>query len=141
MANNGEMTSQELKIQAIIGGFLKANKGVTSRESLDGHVDEDTFAAFTEGRLSEREAKPVVSHLVDCTFCRNVTAELLRLDAAFAETEFEAHASQAEPTRISEVLAGLFSKIFGSNDGAVFAHHESEEKDEANDEETKDKDQ
>ncbi|MDM7921286.1 MAG: hypothetical protein QUS14_03215 [Pyrinomonadaceae bacterium] len=141
MANNQEMTSEEMKIQAIIGGFLATNKGNMSRESAGPHLDEDSFAAFTEGRLSEREAKPMISHLVDCSFCRNVTVELVRLDAAFAVDEIEVPASSAEPARISDVLAGLFSKIFGSSDGAVFAHHEADEKEREDNEEEKTKDQ
>jgi hypothetical protein len=45
----------------------------------------------------------------------------------------------AEPTKVSEVLSGLFSKIFGTTDGAVFAHNETEGSEEDKDEEAKDK--
>ncbi len=102
-------------------------------ESVSLHIDEDSLAAFAEGGLGERESGPVVSHLVDCSFCRHVSAQLIRLNAEFAETETGTEASpNVDPSRISEVLSGLFSKIFGTTDGAVFAH---EEKDEDKDEE------
>lgn len=130
MGNNEQMSSQELKIQAMIGRFLESRNAVPRNESVGPHLDEDSFSAFTEGRLSEREAKPMITHLVDCSFCRNVTAELVRMDIAFAETETIAPAAAAEPTRVSDVLSSLFSKIFGSSDGAVFAHHETEESEE-----------
>ena len=31
------------------------------------------------------------------------------------------------PSKISEVLSSILSRIFGTNDGAVFAHQENEE--------------
>lgn len=97
-------------------------------EAVSSHVDEDSLAAFAEGRLGDRESGPVVSHLVDCSFCRHVSAQLIRLNAEFAEFETETVASPSvEPARISEVLSGLFSKIFGTTDGAVFAHEEKDE--------------
>ena len=37
-------------------------------------------------------------------------------------------AETSEPSRVSGVLSGLLSRIFGTSDGAVFAHNE--EKDE-----------
>jgi hypothetical protein len=33
-----------------------------------------------------------------------------------------------EPAKVSDVLKNLLSNIFGTRDGAVFAHSESEEK-------------
>ena len=90
------------------------------------HLDEDALAAFTEGTVNEREAGPMITHLVDCSFCRHVTADLIRLNAAFAEETVPAVPAN-ESAGISEVLSGLFSKIFGTTDGAVFAHNEDEE--------------
>jgi hypothetical protein len=69
-----------------------------------------------------------VSHLVECSFCRHVTSELVRLDLAFADEQVHVAVEESQPSRISEVLSGLFAKIFGTSDSAVFAHHETEEK-------------
>lgn len=129
MENKGNITPQEAAIQNLVAQFLKARSASEFNRAADGpHLDQDSLAAFTEGTLSEREAKPVVSHLVDCSFCRHVTAELIRLDMAFAETPATAAiAETAEPSKISEVLSGLLSKIFGTADNAVFAHEEKKE--------------
>ena len=132
MENKGNIGPQEAAIQNLVGQFLQARSGHEFNGAADGpHLDQDSLAAFTEGVLSEREAKPVVSHLVDCSFCRHITAELIRLDMAFAESPAEARITKtAEPTKVSAVLSGLLSKIFGTSDNAVFAHEEKEEEDE-----------
>jgi anti-sigma factor RsiW len=93
-------------------------------------LDEDTLTAFVEGNLSPRESAPAISHLVDCSFCRHVTAELVRLDFAFADeaAPLPATAQQSEPASVSDVLSNLLSRIFGStSDSAVLAHQEPEE--------------
>jgi hypothetical protein len=129
MANNEYTDPQAAAIQNLIGQFLKARSADRFNRAAAGpHLDQDTLAAFTEGSLSERGSKPVVSHLVECSFCRHVTAELVRLDMAFADTPATAQAAgSAEPRKVSEVLSGLLSRIFGTTDGAVFAHEEKEE--------------
>ncbi|CAN5633116.1 hypothetical protein BH24ACI3_BH24ACI3_10310 [soil metagenome] len=127
MSNNGNMNPQEEKIQALMNSYLAARERGRD-EAVSLHVDEDSLAAFAEGRLGERESRPVVSHLVDCSFCRHVSAQLIRLTSEFAESETETAASPiVEPARISEVLSGLLTKIFGTSDGAVFAHEEKDE--------------
>lgn len=130
MANQERIDPQYETIQALLGGFLATRKEATPAA---GHIEQDTIAAFVEGNLSEREAGPVISHMADCGFCRNVSAELIRLDAAFAEAPVTVAEAPTEPGKISEVLSGLFAKIFGTSDGAVFAHHEGEKKDEKDD--------
>lgn len=137
MENKGYMTPQEAAMENLVSQYLKVR---SATEAKGPHLDHDSLAAFTEGNLSEREAKPIVSHLVDCSFCLHVTAELVRLDMAFAETPATAQiADTTEPSKVSEVLSGLFSKIFGTNDGAVFAHNEeAEEKKDKEDESSED---
>lgn len=136
MENKGYMTPQEAAMENLVSQYLKVRSANEMNGSANGpHLDHDSLAAFTEGNLSEREAKPLVSHLVDCSFCLHVTAELVRLDTAFAESPAALKiAETAEPSKVSEVLSGLLSKIFGTTDGAVFAHHEKDEekKDEEN---------
>jgi hypothetical protein len=125
MENTGNLHAQEIKIQGLIDRYLKAKTVNNNGEGQ--HLDEDSLTAFVEGNLSQRESKPIVSHLVDCSFCRHITAELVRLDLAFAIEEIPLAAVQNEqPSKISEVLNGLLSRIFGTNDAAVFAHQEEE---------------
>ena len=125
MKNTGNLQSQEIKIQGLIDRYLKAK---TANNNVEGqHLDEDSLTAFVEGNLNRRESQPIVSHLVDCSFCRHITAELVRLDLAFAVEEIPLAVVQSEqPSKISEVLNGLMSRLFGTNDSAVFAHQEDE---------------
>jgi hypothetical protein len=95
-------------------------------ETNSDHLDEDMLTAFVEGNLTEQEAKPVSTHLVGCSFCRHITAELIKLDYAFAEDSQAVPVTNAEPTKVADVLSGILSRIFGGNDGAVFAHEETE---------------
>ncbi len=131
-----EMTPQETMIQAILAGFLASRNGEKAQSQ---HLDHDTLAAFTEGTLSEREATPVVAHLVDCGFCRHITAELVRLDLAFANERLPERVggAAAQPSKISEVLSGLLAKMFGSSADTVFAHSEDEKDDNKEPEEEK----
>ena len=133
MANANNMTADETKLQGILAAYLASrSEGPPST----AHLDQDTLAAFTEGSLNRRESGPVVSHLVDCSFCRHITAELVRLDLAFADEPASAIADTAsQPTKISEVLSGLFEKIFGNSENAVYAHEEK--KDEESEKEEK----
>lgn len=136
MASELKMDPQETTIQGVLAGYLASRRSTPAGE----HLDHDSFAAFTEGTLSKREAEPVVSHLVECNFCRNITAELIRLDLKFAteSTAAETRESAAKPSAISEVLSGLLTKMFGHTEDTVFAHQEDEEKDGENEEREKD---
>ena len=130
MENTGKRNSEELRIQGLLDRYLNRQSAANNLSTQENHLDEDSLTAFVEGNLSEREAKPMVSHLVDCSFCRHVTAELVRLDFAFADEPVHARGvvAESQPSKISEVLNGLLARIFGTGDSAVFAHHETEEK-------------
>lgn len=133
MENEIILNPQELQIQELLDRYLaSSNKGITA---VGSHIDDDSLSAFVEGTLNRRESDSIVSHLVDCGFCRHTTAELVRLDLAFAGEAAPEQIVEAEPSRISEVLSGIFSKIFGTTDGAVFAHEDQKKKE---DEEKKD---
>jgi hypothetical protein len=137
MANTVELNQQELNIQGLIGQYL----AVRPFKTIDSdHLDQDTLSAFVEGSLSEKQGAAAVGHLVRCDFCRHISAELIRLELEFSEAP--ATAVRTESTgKISEVLSGLFSKIFGTSDGAVFAHSEDDDPDKgANDVEPDEKD-
>lgn len=138
MKEPGQMNPREIKIQGLVDRYLATRPDASLRETA--HPDQDMLAAFTEGSLSEREAAPLVTHLVDCSFCRHISAELVRLDLGLAEEPRSTAtlSTAGEPARISEVLSNLFAKIFGTSDGAVFAHQEKEEEPEIDSENEKD---
>jgi hypothetical protein len=143
MENKWQLQAQDIQIQGLLDNFLKLRSADNYQGmSKENHLSDDSLAAFVEGNLNQRETKPIVSHLVDCSFCRHVTAELVKLDYAFAETEEirGVNTGVSEPSRISEVLNGLLARIFGSNDGAVFAHEEKEENSEQSEKANKDED-
>ena len=129
------MNPQETNIQGILAEYLTSRK---LSNASSGHLDQDTLAAFTEGSLSELEARPAVSHLVNCSYCRHITAELVRLDLEFAEEPVPVLSKEAQPAKISEVLSGILAKMFGTSENAVFAH-EDKDKNDGKDEEKKDK--
>lgn len=144
MDNTKKMGTEEQRMQSLLEAFLVSRRSLkSSAAETSFHVDEDFLTAFTEGNLGERESMPVVNHLVRCGFCRHKTAELVRLDLEFAPVDEGIRpASAAEAHKISEVLSGLLTKIFGHPDGAVFAHNEKDSDDKTpkeNDERVKDK--
>ena len=132
MGNIEKINNTDERFQALLGGFLR---GRSSNETSHDHLDEDTLSAFAEGSISEREATPIVGHLADCGFCRHITSELVRLDLVFAESDNSALlVSDRAPAKVSEVLSGILSRIFGSADSAVFAHQEPEEEEKSGEE-------
>jgi hypothetical protein len=127
MENTGKINLEEIRIQGLLDRYLN-RQSAAAISTPENHLDDDSLTAFVEGNLSARESKPIVSHLVDCSFCRHVTAELVRLDLAFADEQIQTVAQENQPSKISEVLNNLLAKIFGTNESAVFAHNEAEEK-------------
>jgi anti-sigma factor RsiW len=105
---------------------------------VGGHLDEDALSAFVEGRLSETESAPLIKHLVSCTSCRHITAQLVRLDTELSGHETHVSVSIEEPGRIRRLLADLAARVLPSTeDNAVFAYHapadDFEKKDESED--------
>lgn len=127
MENKGQLSSQDLKIQGLIDRYLHSQVAGNGLKIEQQHLDEDSLTAFVEGNLSDRESQPVVNHLVKCSYCRHITTELIRLDLAFADDAQVFTKPDEQPSKISEVLGGLLSRIFGGNDEAVFAHQDPEE--------------
>jgi hypothetical protein len=132
--NKGQMNSKEIQIQGLVDLFLRANTNNGFEVNSD-HLDEDMLTAFVEGNLTEREAMPVTTHLVGCSFCRHITAELIKLDYAFAGDNRTVSVASAEPTKVADVLSGILSRIFGNSDSAVFAHQETEKDPDSDEEE------
>jgi hypothetical protein len=139
MENTGKINIEEIRIQGLLDRYLNRRAADSNLSTQENHLDDDSLTAFVEGNLSERESKPIVSHLVDCSFCRHVTSELVRLDLAFADEQVQAVAQESQPSKISEVLSNLLAKIFGTSDSAVFAHNETEEKTENKEDKSEEK--
>ncbi|MBS1793584.1 MAG: hypothetical protein JSS81_07010 [Acidobacteria bacterium] len=138
MENTLKLNSEELQIQGLLDSYLKRRTAGGSSTAAGSHLDEDTLSAFVEGSLSERETLPVVNHLVDCSFCRHVTTELIRFDLAFADVPVEIAETEKQPAKISEILSGFVARLFGGNESAVFAHQEQEKPEDAEAEKTED---
>lgn len=138
MNNKGQLDRGEQMIQGALGAYLQARSSLIDVDAEARHLDEDVLTAFVEGNLNESEANPVISHLADCSFCLHVSAELIRLDMAFANEVRPIQSAETEPAGVGEVLGKILSRIFGPGDGAVFAHEEKAE-DDVNKEESKDK--
>ena len=101
------------------------NRALPSSASMVGtHLDEDALSVFIEGRLSHLESAPLVRHLVGCGLCRNITAQLIRLDTELSGLEMETAPRTEEPGRIRSLLADLAARVFpSSEDDVVFAYH------------------
>ncbi len=128
MENKGNLILEESNIQKLLDRYLRLRVSGKNQPNQDEqHLDEDSLAAFVEGSLFKREVQPVVSHLVNCSFCRNITAELVKLNSAFAAETAQIPTEKGAASSISEVLQGLFVRIFPSGDNTVFAHQEAEE--------------
>ena len=91
------------------------------------HVDEDSIAAFVEGRLTDSECKPVLSHLAACGLCRRTSAQFVQL-----ENQIDADIvtpGDEEPGRLEALLSRLRSAVPSANDEVVFAYEHPEPED------------
>jgi hypothetical protein len=121
------LNKENNEIQALLEGYLRFRSSASKTAVMGEHLDEDSLAAFVDGDLTQRENTFFASHLVDCSFCLHKTAELSQLRNAFEEEAYEAIPQTSQPVKISEVLSDLFSRLFGSSEGAVFAHEEKKD--------------
>ncbi len=126
-------------VRRMVHQHLRHRASLFSTSPAGAHLDEDKLSAFVEGRLSELESAPVTRHLVSCDSCRNITAQLVRLDMELSglETVRPAPSDHSEePGRIRRLLADLASRVLPSSEGdVVFGYHapadDFEKKDEA----------
>ena len=138
MEHSRDISPENKRVHELVDRYLISRRILkSSAAETSVHLDDDSLATFVEGTLSQRELGPMVSHLVDCSFCLHKTAELVRLDLEFSDSSEidRAVETSPQPAKISAVLSDLFSKIFGTNDGAVFAHQEKDDSEEISDEE------
>lgn len=116
---------QDSQIQKLLAVFLQSRASGNDLSAPGEHLDDDSLATFVEGTLSEREFESIFKHLSDCSYCLHITAELIKLRFAFADETVEIAQINTEPSKVSEVLNNLLSRIFGSGESAVFAHEET----------------
>ncbi len=125
-------------IRRMVHVHLRRRAQLSPPVAPDGHLDDDCLSAYTEGRLNDNEALPVIKHLVACSSCRHITAELVRLNSDMGDVSESSPVTVEEPGRIRRLLDDLASRVFvASDDEAVFAYHapaEDFKKDVASDE-------
>ena len=89
------------------------------------HLDEDTIAAFVEGRLQDNECQSVLAHLAACGLCRRTSAQMVQL-----ENQIDAEAAseiEDEPGRLESLLSKLGSLVPAAGEDVVFAYQNPEE--------------
>lgn len=87
------------------------------------HVDEDIIAAFVEGRLTDTECKPVLSHLAACGLCRRTSAQFVQLEN---QIDDESSPAEEEPGRLEAMLSRLRSTVSVGGEEVVFAYENPE---------------
>lgn len=111
-------------VRRMVHQHLRRSVSLAQASPAGAHLDEDALSAFVEGRLGNLESAPATRHLVSCGSCRNITAQLIRLDTELSGAEAEAPAPSAERGRIRRLLADLASRVLPSSDSdVVFAYH------------------
>jgi hypothetical protein len=96
---------------------------------VGSHVDEDSIAAFVEGRLTDTECKPVLSHLAACGLCRRTSAQFVQLENQI-DDEVSTAPGDEEPGRLEALLSRLRSAVPVANEEVVFAYENPEDEEE-----------
>lgn len=94
------------------------------------HIDEDLIAAFVEGRLTDTECKPVLSHLAACGLCRRASAQFVQLENQI-DDEASTAAGDEEPGRLEALLSRLRSAVPTANEEVVFAYENPDEEEDS----------
>jgi hypothetical protein len=112
-------------ISRLLAERLQSTLSAEDRSSAE-HLDADTTAAFVEGRLDDKEARPIISHVINCASCLHLTAELIR---------FEAETDEVSDATLADETAGPLRRFFDRfadgafpqfNEDTVFAYNENE---------------
>jgi hypothetical protein len=119
-------------MERLVGGLLRTRYGAGAADGSTAicstpHLDEDSLNAFVEGRLSDGELSPIVSHLVECGPCRNASAQLLRLSDEVVFDEAPRPEMPREPGKLKRFLDDLAARIFTNDENAVLAYHAEDE--------------
>jgi hypothetical protein len=119
-----KLNNENESMRRTLHNYLQRRALTSPPIAAGDHLDEDHLAAFTEGRLSEQEAKPLITHLVDCASCRRITARLIRLEEELGDSQTATSTpAQEEPGRIRRLLENLASRVIPSSEDTVFAYH------------------
>lgn len=123
---NGDFESAA--IRRLIDLRLKARlRDKTVSDSPAAHPDDDVVSAFVDGQLEDSESLSVISHLVSCTSCLHLTAQLARF-----ERELDEVGSAGTPDEAPGPLQRFFDRLSTSvtpslGEDAVFAYEEKKE--------------
>src|SRR5689334_5694372 len=113
-------------IRGMIAQRLKAvaTSGL-SQAPGQSHLDEDTIAAFVEGRLLDNECQPVLAHLAACGACRRVSAQIVQMEN---QIDAEPADNFAEDSgRLESLLSKFGSLVPSTGEEVVFAYQNPEE--------------
>ena len=118
---NGDFESAA--IRRLIDLRLKARLREKTDSSV-AHPDDDVVNAFVEGQLEDAESLSVIAHLVSCTTCLHLTAQLVRF-----EPDLDEVARDSVPEEPSGRLQRFFDRLAtgvtpGIGEDAVFAYEE-----------------
>jgi hypothetical protein len=127
-----QFNQENQQIGQLLGAFLKGKKSETPAAA---HLDEDSISAFVDGALSNREAEPIMKHLVGCSPCRKITAQLARLAEELNEQPEAIPSAAPQTNRLQQFMQTLGLSSLGLGDEAVFAHNDSAEEDKKEDSE------
>lgn len=123
---NGDFESAA--IRRLIDFRLKARLRDKIQSDLPAaHPDDDVVSAFVEGQLEDAESLSVIAHLVGCTSCLHLTAQLARV-----EPEMDEVAGASTPDEAPGPLQRFFDRLAPSvspsmDEDAVFAYEEKKE--------------
>jgi hypothetical protein len=128
LQQNGDF--ETTAIRRLIDIRLKARLSDKNLSSASAdHPDDDLVNAFVEGRLEDAESLSVISHLVSCTSCLHLTAQLARFEPEMDEVS-STSTSDEDPGPLQRFFDRLATGVMPSiNEDAVFAYEEKKESD------------
>ena len=128
LQQNGDFETAAIRL--LIDIRLKARLSDQNLSSSSAaHPDDDVINAFVEGQLEDAESLSVISHLVSCTSCLHLTAQLARF-----EPEMDEVSSTSPPNEDPGPLQRFFDRVAAGvlpsiDEDAVFAYEEKKESD------------
>jgi hypothetical protein len=121
---NGEFGTR--LIERLVAVRLKARFQTESLPAASvPHPDDDMISAFFEGRLEEAESLSIVSHLVNCATCLDLTASLIRFEADVNEIS-DACMPEEDPGLLRKFLGRIAEGVTPLDDEAVLAYQEKD---------------
>ncbi|MGZ5435295.1 MAG: zf-HC2 domain-containing protein [Pyrinomonadaceae bacterium] len=120
-----ELNKKDRMREAVAQRLKSVAASELSNLPAGSHVDEDLIAAFVEGRLTDNECKPVLSHLAACGLCRRTSAQFVQLENQI-DADIVTPADE-EPGRLEALLSRLRSAVPVANEEVVFAYENPKE--------------